>query len=102
MGIYKDDRVDVAMNWYLTYGLMFIGLYIEKMSINWLTNRWGCTYNKLQKFLEIDTRYKILTDDNIEVPPPYGPHRYRDHYFYHNFDELIGRLTETDIEAALR
>lgn len=98
-GLYKDHRKSIEADWYITYGLMFLGLYIEKTAINWLTNRWGCTYNKLQKLLELDVRYKMLEEDKLEVPAPYGPHRYREHYFYHNFDDLVHRLVETDVTA---
>ena len=46
-GCYKDKRPDVAKYFWLTIALLMLGLFIEKKAINWLTNRWGCTYNKL-------------------------------------------------------
>lgn len=46
-GIWKDHRIEVKRYYEMTFGLLFIGLMFEKQAINWLTNRWGCTYNKL-------------------------------------------------------
>ena len=52
-GFYKDvaQHEDGSFSYqdyyYFPMALMFFGLIIEKQSINWLTNRHGCTYFKL-------------------------------------------------------
>jgi fatty acid desaturase len=61
-GFYKDVATHVNGTpsyqdyYYFPMAAMFFGLIIEKQAINWLTNRHGCTYFKLQKFIELDTR----------------------------------------------
>jgi hypothetical protein len=56
VGNYKDHRADVQPYWYYTFFMLTIGLICERYAINWLTNRMGCNYNKLQKFIELDLR----------------------------------------------
>lgn len=46
-GIWKDHRDGIDLYYFYTMGFLFLGLMLEKQAINWLTNRWGCTYNKL-------------------------------------------------------
>ena len=55
-GIYKDPRAEY-MN-YFFYPLITIaaGLFYERININWLENRLGCTYRRLQKFTELELR----------------------------------------------
>jgi len=101
-GIFKDPVPGVALYFYGTFGFMYIGLYLEKAAIDWLTNRWGCTYNKLQKLVELEERYKLLEEHQIPHAIPYCPQRYRDHYFYHNFDEIVARTTENDADANIK
>ena len=60
MGIYKDPRPEYEFHFYMIFGTVLIGLFFEKQAINWLTNRWGCTYNKLQKFIELDLRHEAI------------------------------------------
>lgn len=36
--------------------LLIFGLAVERIAINWLQSRFGCTYFKLQKFAELDQR----------------------------------------------
>lgn len=38
----------------LMVGMLLFGLAIERVAINWLENRFGCTHFKLQKFTELD------------------------------------------------
>jgi hypothetical protein len=52
-GFYKDYRIG-GKNFYLTMVSLVIGLIIERQAINWLKDRFGCTYFKLQKFIELD------------------------------------------------
>ena len=42
--------------------LMAIGLYFERLAINWLTNRNGCNYRKLQKLIELDLRFEAISE----------------------------------------
>jgi hypothetical protein len=49
---------------------MLAGLFIEKQAINWLTNRWGCTYNKLQKFIELDLRHEAIESQRLAREDP--------------------------------
>lgn len=77
-------------------------LFVEKQAINWLFHRWGCTYNRLQKFIELDLRQQAIMsieDPKQEkwevVPPPYNTDRYNLHYFYNNFKQLQEKLIET-------
>ena len=102
IGIFKDPVLDVSLYFYGTFGFMYIGLYLEKSAIDWLTNRWGCTYNKLQKLIELEERYKLIEEHGITQAVPYCPQRYREHYFYHNFDEIIVRTTENDEDANIK
>ena len=95
LGNYKDHRPEAEKYFYYTYGLLIAGLFVEKLAINWLTNRWGCTYNKLQKFIELDLRQEAIASlDDLSkekwevVPPAYSTARYELHYFYHNFRQL--------------
>jgi hypothetical protein len=43
-GIYKDRRSGNAYHFLLTYLCLFIGLIFEKKMIDWLTDRFGCSY----------------------------------------------------------
>jgi len=57
VGIYKDGRhSEQGWTFYITFALLLIGLSIEKQAINWLKDRSGCTYPRLQKFVELDVR----------------------------------------------
>ena len=96
LGIYKDPRPEYEMYFYMIFGTILVGLFFEKQAINWLTNRWGCTYNKLQKFIELDLRQQAIesmrearSNPSVEqwgqVVPIYDPNRYELHYFYNNF-----------------
>ena len=84
-GIYKDPRKDVQDYFY--YGFLFIaiGLVIERQAINWLTNRKGCTFNRLQKFIELDCRMKAINEKWPIINPKYDINAYEDHYFFHDF-----------------
>lgn len=56
MGIYSETS---NLN---TVGLLLLGLTVERIAINWLKNRFGCNYFKLQKFVELDQRRDAATD----------------------------------------
>lgn len=72
----------------LMVGLLLLGLAIERVAINWLENRFGCTHFKLQKFTELDQRREAIRYDWDVVNPKYDVERYRHHYFRNDFDEL--------------
>ena len=46
-GVFKDPRKEVQNYFYFPMFMLTFGLFIEKQAINWLTDRCGCTYNKL-------------------------------------------------------
>jgi hypothetical protein len=64
---------------------------LERQSINWLTNRKGLTYNRLQKFIELDLRIQAIKN-KWPRKPKYDIELYRDHYFFHDFDDLKRRF----------
>ena len=97
-GVFKDHGTEVQNYFYFTIGLLYIGLTIEKLAINWLTNRWGCTYNKLQKFVELEMR-KSCIKDKWERLPAYDIDAYGRHYFYTDFEVIKRRFTEEHAEA---
>jgi hypothetical protein len=55
-GLFKDSRVSQEMNFYAPLLIVAAGLVFEKQCINWLTDRNGCNYYRLQKFVELETR----------------------------------------------
>ena len=77
---------------YLFSALQLLGLVIEKKSIEWLTNRLGCTYFKLQKFIELDVRREAIRYSWDRKAPIYEPKRYQEHYFLNDFDDLYTRF----------
>jgi hypothetical protein len=80
-GIYKDDREDVESYFYLTMFILTICLIIERQAINWLSNRYGLTFNRLQKCIELDLRKQSLGTESQPqwpiCPPKYNPEYYR-------------------------
>jgi uncharacterized membrane protein YGL010W len=56
VGIFKDERLEMEHFFYVPMLVMSLGLLAERKAINWLTNRHGLTYNKLQKCIELDLR----------------------------------------------
>jgi hypothetical protein len=86
-GIFRPSKESY---FYVTYGMLIIGLVFERSAITWLTNRFGCTYFRLQKFIELDMRREAIRAKNCwEFPnPEYNIERYRKHYFYTDFDIL--------------
>ena len=46
-GVFKDHDSQTQNNFYFVFIALFLGLVFEKQSINWLSNRWGCTFNKV-------------------------------------------------------
>ena len=90
VGIYKDGREsEQGRTFYITFALLLIGLSIEKQAINWLKDRSGCTYPRLQKFVELDVRRAAIRYDWEKARPRYDPKRYDRHYFYDDFEEIL-------------
>ena len=75
--------------------LLILGLFFEKCCINWLNNRWGCNYNKIQKFIELEQRVRSINEKWQICPPPYNPKRYKEHYFKKNFRSIQDRFFES-------
>lgn len=94
LGIQYDKKDE------LTIGLLLLGLIIERIAINWLDDRFGCTYFKLQKFTELDERKKAIRYTWDIQNPQYNTEQYRQHYFRNDFDEikiLIKNKSYTDV-----
>jgi hypothetical protein len=98
-GIYKDQRAEAEDYFYLTFLLLTLGLVCERQAINWLTNRSGCTYNKLQKFIELDLRKQADSEDWPVRAPKYDIGRYAEHYFLHDFEDLKARFQESEKDS---
>jgi hypothetical protein len=49
IGFYKDPEGAESNNdyFYISLAVLFFGLVIEKIAINWLTDRHGCDYFRL-------------------------------------------------------
>ena len=78
----------------MQFGGMIVGLVIERQSINWLKNRFGCTYFKLQKFLELDQRREALRYNWENPHPDYDIEKYRKHYFMNDFDNIKKKIEQ--------
>ena len=65
-GLYKDNRPGNELDFYGPLFAMTMGFILERNAINWLTNRHGLTYNRLQKCIELDLRRKSI-DENWDV-----------------------------------
>lgn len=74
-------------------------LILERQAINWLLNRHGCTFNVFQKITEIENRVNLI--ENEVSCPPYDPQRYKNHYFYPDFELLWERMTESPKRAKM-
>lgn len=97
-GNFKDHGSARQNTFYFTFGLMLISLFFEKENIEWLTNRMGCTYNTVQKFIEMDIRKKCI-DEGWPLLPKYNYKNYQMHYFYHDMDDLLERFHELPEES---
>jgi hypothetical protein len=96
MGLYQEkSNLELV-------GLLLLGLAIERVAINWLKNRFGCTHFKLQKFTELDQRREALRYDWDIVNPPYDVERYRQHYFLNDFDDLKKQMTSQTYKEMLK
>lgn len=95
-GIYKDGRDGNEYFFAFTFIFLIIALVFERQCINWLKNRFGCTYFKLQKFIELDLRRDALRPRcNWEVPnPSYSIEHYRKHYFSNDFDDIKKKIEQ--------
>jgi hypothetical protein len=102
-GIWKDPRPDVMWSFYGVVVVISICLLYERMFITWLHTRDGCTYNRFQKYIEMDIRRECLLAGgwHKKEPPKYHPERYRNHYYEQDFDELLLRFKESDKEAKM-
>lgn len=76
---------------YVPFALIGFAYILERQAINWLVNRQGCNFNWFQKITEMEVRVKLI-EQEIEAPP-YDPLRYKNHYFYPDFDVLLERMT---------
>ena len=74
---------------------MTIGYIIERNAINWLTNRHGLTFNKLQKCIELDLRRKSITESWLVQPPKYSIDHYSSFYYGGDFLKLKARFNES-------
>lgn len=98
-GIWKDPRPDVMWSFYGVVVVIAVCLLCERMCITWLHTRDGCTYNRFQKYIEMDIRRECLLAGGWHQTPKYHPERYRNHYYEQDFDELLLRFQESDAEA---
>lgn len=92
IGIYKDHRKEQQNYYYIPYMLIAFSFVLESFAINWLENRNGCNYNVFQKIIEMEERVKAI--QALKQAPQYNPSRYKNHYFYPDFDSLRDRMTE--------
>lgn len=74
-------------------------LVLERTSINWMLNRFGCTYNKIQKFIEIDLRKEAVSNPEkwLKIPPKYNIKRYKNHYFHDDYEYLEKGFLQSSI-----
>ena len=98
IGIYRDQRPENVFYFYATYATLFLSLIIERQSINWLVNRFGCTYYKLQKFVELDTRRQAIQENWEVCPAKYEPEKYGEHYFLNDFEEIKEKFSKKNQE----
>jgi len=81
-GIFTGNDTKEILSYGSAIGLLFLGLFIEKAAINWLKNRWGCSYSNYQKFCELEIRFKAIKEKWELTPIPYKPEHYKFHNFY--------------------
>lgn len=93
-GIYTGNDAKEQGYYHKSIGILFAGLFLEKAAINWLNNRWGCTYSIFQKFVELEVRNSSIKENWGVLPVPYKPEHYRYHNFYKpmDFDDIFDRL----------
>ena len=101
-GIYKDPRASQQNFFYLTFAIIGFGLVFERQCINWLSNRQGCNYTRLQKFIELEIRYRALKDGWALNSIKYNIDAYEDNYFYHDFEYVKSRIQESADEITER
>jgi hypothetical protein len=80
-GFFKDHRKEVQNFFYFPMFILVLCLSIERANINWLRDRNGCSYNKLQKFIELDIRKQAI-NDQWGADLMYNPSGYRANYFF--------------------
>ena len=86
---------------------MSLGLWVEDVSIRWLTDRFGCDYNRLQKFAELEARHKQITDQKKAPwgktePPKYNVDRYINYYSTPDFHQVRRRFDQATGEATAK
>jgi hypothetical protein len=94
-GLYKDDREGMELYFYGPLFVMTLGFIVERSAINWLSNRHGLTYNKLQKCIELDLRRQSILEKWEVQPPKYSIDYYKAFYYGGDFDELKQRFVES-------
>jgi hypothetical protein len=99
LGIFNDGQKENKSEWYIISAMILFGLVIEKKSIEWLTNRFGCTYFKLQKFIELDMRREAMRYNWDNKAPVYEPRRYKENYFLSDFETLYNRFKHRDYKT---
>lgn len=78
--------------------LVAAALIIERQAFNWLNNRNGCDYRIFQKLVEMEVRIEAIDEDSSKEAPPYDPTRYKNHYFYPDFEQLKERMQEDHVQ----
>lgn len=81
------------------YALVIAGaLVFERLCLNWLEDRCGCTHFNLQKYIELDIRRDSLRYNWLNPSYcKYDLENYRKHYFANDFDRLKARILAGDV-----
>ena len=86
LGLFTGNNDKEVSSYYRSIGILILALFCDKSSINWLKNRWGCTYFNFQKFVELDTRKTAIVKKWDVLPIPYKPEHYRHNNFYKPYE----------------
>lgn len=101
-GFWKDHRKVIQDEFYFPFLAMAAAMMIEKQAINWLIDRHGCTHAKVQKFTELDLRRQGILEGWGTPPPKYDIRRYKNHYYYHDFEALLSMFKESKQENEMK
>ena len=71
LGIFNDGQPDNKDYFFIMYYLQLLGLTLERLSVRWLTDRFGCNYFRLQKFIELDWRREAVRYNMQKKRPLY-------------------------------
>jgi hypothetical protein len=66
VGIYVDPKDSSAFTSHFPIYILMILLVLERVSQNWLTNRYGCDLNKLRQFKILEEKIKLLEVEEIK------------------------------------